>query len=147
MKGIMTSALLLLVLCVSAFSQNASDFTVDANSVITKYIGFDTDVVIPSVIGGKKITAIGNEAFRKAEITSVTIPGSVKSIGHTAFDGCTSLTSVRFEGMITSGNLDGNAFGFHYENDNYIGNLRIKYLIGGIGTYTREKGGYIWEKQ
>jgi len=94
------------------------------------------------------VTSIGNSAFKDCySLESVTVPNSVKSIGYTAFDGCTSLTSVKFEGMITSGNLNGNAFGFHYENDNYIGNLRIKYLMGGIGTYTRERGGYTWEKQ
>jgi len=115
---------------------------------ITEYIGSKREVHIPPSIQNNPVTRIGDEAFFKNNnITSIIIPDSVTSIGKGAFYGCTSLTSVSFEGMITSGNLDGNAFGFHYENDNYIGNLRIKYLIGGIGTYKRERGGYTWEKQ
>ena len=74
-----------MALCGTAFAQNASDFTVNANGVITKYTGFDTVVVIPATIGGRKITAIGNEAFRKADITNVTIPEGVTSIGNSAF--------------------------------------------------------------
>ncbi|GHU76630.1 hypothetical protein FACS189461_4420 [Spirochaetia bacterium] len=93
-----------------------SDYTVDANGVITKYAGFDTEVTIPATIGGKKITAIGKEAFRKADLTSVvipdgitvidnaafaenklttvTIPGSVKTIGAGAFDENNNLATV-----------------------------------------------------
>jgi len=85
MKRIMTSMLLLLTLCVTAFSQNASDFTVDADGVITKYTGFDTVVVIPTVIGGKIIKGIGKEAFLRADLTKVTIPEGVTSIGELAF--------------------------------------------------------------
>jgi hypothetical protein len=85
MKKILTVVLLWTALCGTAFSQNASDFTVDAKGVITKYIGFDTDVVIPATIGGKSITAIGKEAFKKNDLTSVTIPNSVTEIGESAF--------------------------------------------------------------
>jgi hypothetical protein len=101
MKRIITSALLLLALCMPAFTQNASDFAVDANGVITKYIGFDTDVVILAVIGGKKITAIGREAFRKADITSVTIPEGVKEIGNSAFIE-NKLKSITIPNSVTS---------------------------------------------
>jgi len=83
-----------MALCGTAFAQSASDFTVNANGVITKYTGFDTVVVIPATIGGRKITAIGNEAFRKADITSVTIPGSVKTIDRNAFRGNTALATI-----------------------------------------------------
>ena len=100
MKRIITSALLLLVLCVPAFTQNASDFVVDAYGVITKYTGFDTVVVIPAVIGGKKITAIGEEAFRKADITSVTIPGGITTIGNAAFED-NKLTSITISNNVT----------------------------------------------
>jgi hypothetical protein len=73
MKKIITAILLWTALCIPAFAQNASDFAVDANGVITKYAGFDTVVVIPATINGKKITAIGKEAFLRADLTSVTI--------------------------------------------------------------------------
>ena len=60
MKKIITAILLWTGLCVTAFTQNASDFVVNADGVITNYSGFDTVVVIPATIGGKRITAIGD---------------------------------------------------------------------------------------
>ena len=51
-----------------------------------------TGVVIPYTV-----TTIGNDAFSKAKITSVDIPGSVKEIGDWAFYLNEGLTSVTFE--------------------------------------------------
>jgi len=99
MKKILTVVLLWTALCGTAFSQNASDFTVDANGVITKYTGFDTDIKIPDTIGGKKVTAIGKEAFRKADLTSVTIPAGIVSIGESAFRE-NKLTAVTIPGSV-----------------------------------------------
>ena len=45
------------------------------------------DVVIPDMIGGKKVTSIGNSAFTSNQLTSVVIPDSVISIGEGAFYG------------------------------------------------------------
>jgi len=73
----MTAILLWMALCGTAFPQNSGDFVVDANGVITRYNGFDSHVVIPAEIGGKKITAIGREVFQKSELTDVTIGGNV----------------------------------------------------------------------
>jgi hypothetical protein len=51
------------------------------------------------------------------------------------------LISVKFEGTITSRGFDSDAF---YE----LGDLRDKYLAGGIGTYTRPSGtSKTWTKQ
>jgi hypothetical protein len=102
-----TAALLLAAL--NAFGADG-DFTVDANGVITKYAGFDTEVTIPSVIGGRKITAIGSEAFRKAELTSVTIPEGITEIGSNAFAE-NKLTTVTIPGSVRTikgGAFDGN---------------------------------------
>jgi hypothetical protein len=52
---------------------------------ITKYVGWDTEVVIPATIGGKPVVAIGSSAFNGAELTSVTIPEGVVTIGISAF--------------------------------------------------------------
>jgi hypothetical protein len=84
-EKIMTVLLLLIGLCGTVFSQNASDFVVNAEGVITKYTGFDIVVVIPATIGGKKVTAIGDEAFKKADITSVIIPNGITDIGKSRF--------------------------------------------------------------
>ena len=52
-------------------------------------------VTIPSTLGGKPVTAIGNGAFYVCSgMTSVTIPDSVTSIGACAFYGCSGLKSV-----------------------------------------------------
>ena len=101
MKKIITAILLCTALCVTAFTQNASDFAVDANGVITKYAGFDTVVVIPAAIGGKTITAIGKEAFLRADLTRVTIPEGITSIGESAFDG-NKLTAITIPNSVTA---------------------------------------------
>jgi len=99
MKKILTVVLLWTALYGTAFSQNASDFTVNDKGVITKYTGFDTVVVIPAVIGGKNITGIGKEAFLRADLTKVTIPEGVTWIGESAFSG-NKLTSVTIPGSV-----------------------------------------------
>ena len=52
---------------------------------------------------------------------------------------CTSLTSVKFEGTISSGNIWGP----------FDGDLLSKYLArdGGPGTYKRFEGSDVWKKQ
>jgi len=79
-------------------------------------------------------------------LASLTIPNKVISIREFAFAGCTSLTSVTFQGTISSDNFNPIAFGSRNWGD-YIGDLRDKYLAGGVGTYTRANGGETWTKQ
>jgi hypothetical protein len=53
---------------------------------ITKYIGPDGAVAIPSTINGLPVTSIGDAAFRgRTTLTSVAIPNGVTSIGNLAF--------------------------------------------------------------
>jgi cell surface protein len=59
------------------------------------------DVVIPDMIGGKKVTSIGNSAFTSNQLTSVVIPDSVTSIGSYAFS-MNKLTSLNIPNSITS---------------------------------------------
>jgi hypothetical protein len=62
-----------------------------ANSTleITGYTGRDQDLVIPSEIGGRTVTAIADNAFREktaaGSITSVVIPDTVETIGNAVF--------------------------------------------------------------
>jgi len=53
-----------------------------------------------------------------------------------AFDCCKNLTSVTFQSAGVS-----LADGYYYA---FPGDLRRKYIAGGMGTYTRESGGDVW---
>ena len=64
----------------------------NGEAVITKYTGEEASIEIPTEIDGKKITAIGNEAFFGNEyIEKLVVPDGVRSIGKKAFCGCISL--------------------------------------------------------
>jgi hypothetical protein len=70
---------------------------------ITKYIGSDTNAVIPSTIDGLPVTSIGDSSFfGDSGLTSISIPSSVTSIGAWAFYYCTGLTSLAIPSGVTS---------------------------------------------
>lgn len=74
----------------------------DGTAEITKYNGSGKTLVIPSTLGGRKVTSIGSSAFEiTVGLKSVTIPNGVTSIGYRAFSNCTSLTSVSVPGSVT----------------------------------------------
>ena len=56
-----------------------------------------TSVTIP-----ESVASIGENAFSMSGLTTVTIPKSVTSIGASAFSGCTGLTSVTLSEGVTS---------------------------------------------
>ncbi len=81
------------------------EYTVNSDNTVTikKYTGSDTEITIPSVINGKKVTAIGYETFKDCwRIKSITIPNSVTYIGEGAFSYCTSLASITIPDSVTS---------------------------------------------
>ena len=79
----------------------------DGTVTISRYIGTETDIVIPSQIGGKTVSAIGNVtgttgAFEGCtSITAVVIPDGVTEIQDNAFYGCTSLETVAIPSSVT----------------------------------------------
>ena len=103
MKDMMMTRLclaLLLALTLAALAGPAMadewTYTVSNNeATITKYNGSGGAVTIPDELGGAPVTTIGDYAFQNCEnLTSVTIPSSVKTIGGYAFERCTKLKNV-----------------------------------------------------
>ena len=112
---------------------------------IEGYEGSEKEVVIPSKINGLPVTKL-RYAFQFRNITSVVIPGSVKSIamycfqyckkltsvvmengvesiGDSAFIGCTSLTSITIPESVI--NIEREAFvdtGYYNDKNNWNGN-------------------------
>ena len=129
---------------------------------ISKYAGNDTEYVIPSEIDGKKVTSIGNDAFRgNTSLISVTIPGSIKDIGDNAFSDCSSLESVTISDGVerilyrafynctslktvtvpaSVTYIDNNALGY-YSDD---GGININKIDGFTINYTKYTHGHLY---
>ncbi len=81
-------------------------FTTDEETnevTIEKYNGSDKKITLPATYNGNPVTSIGEEAFQGKAIEQVTIPTSITSIGTNAFDGCTSLKTVYYDGKKKTG--------------------------------------------
>lgn len=83
---------------------NVSDFAYQDNGndqwVIVGYKGTAREVRIPAGHMGKATVAIGANAFRGSDITSVVIPGQVTAIDTKAFAGC-SLEEITIPSAVT----------------------------------------------
>ena len=99
----------------SSFTFSYSDTNNTAS--ITKFVGSETEVIIPSTVENNgttyKVTEIADGtsssgAFYDSNITSVVIPDTVTSIGDYAFESCDSLTSITIPSSVTS--IGENAF-------------------------------------
>ena len=83
----------------------AADFTyevTDGKAKVTGYTGSGGAVAIPSTLGGYPVTEIAQNAFTSSDLTNVTIPNSVTSIGLEAFSHCGSLTSATIPNSVTN---------------------------------------------
>ena len=92
---------------VTANAANESDFEfIKEYGRITKYLGKDKNVVIPSQIGGVNVKNIGYQAFQYCDtVETVILPDTVTIIGNSAFEGCTSLKEIKIpEGIASIGN-------------------------------------------
>lgn len=78
------------------------EYSIDNENVtITKYIGNESVVVIPSTIDGQNVTTIGSEAFANCNnITSIELPNKLKKIGENAFYG-TQITYIKIPATVT----------------------------------------------
>lgn len=90
-----------------------ADFTVKNRAdgcVITRYMGKGGKVIVPAMIGGKAVVEIGDSAFEKCTtLTSVKLPEGVTELARDAFYGCTALVSAHLPETLTE--IGGRAFG------------------------------------
>jgi hypothetical protein len=78
------------------------DFVIDGDAVYIKgYKGNNLQPVIPSKIQGKKVVKILDHAFNSKQLTGVTIPDSITTIGKAAF-AYNQLTSVTIPNSVTT---------------------------------------------
>ena len=106
-------------------------YTVSAGGAkIVKYTGKGGKVAVPSKLGGKKVTAIGNNSFLgKEKLTSVTIPKTVKTIGYSAFRECFKLKSIKLSNGLKT--VDDFAF-----SGTGIKSVKIPNSVTKLGKYT-----------
>lgn len=76
------------------YDDSASDFLIWQGQLLA-YKGSSKTPVIPA-----DVTTVGQNVFQNSDITGVTIPDGVKTIGGHAFYGCTELKSVRIPGSV-----------------------------------------------
>ena len=63
----------------------------------------DKEIKIPKTYKGLPVTSIGKSAFEdRSALTSIKIPDSVTSIGDSAFEDCSALTSIKIPDSVTS---------------------------------------------
>lgn len=106
MKKIITliTAMCLMFSMISVGAVNVSSYptyngfeytTDDISAKIVSYKGTEADLIVPETLGGKEVTCIGNNAFKKNNyIVSVKLPSKLKKIGDYAFSLCENLTKV-----------------------------------------------------
>jgi len=84
--------------------------SIDENSYkVSKYIGEETAVQIPSTYKGKAVISIADFAFTdRTNIESIIIPNSITTIGYGAFKNCSSLANITIPNSVTS--IEGSAF-------------------------------------
>lgn len=87
-----------------------TEFAINSDGVITAYYGNKSVVMLPSQIQGKQVIGIGNNCFKGSKITSIQIPGTVRSIGNSAFQDCVNLKNVIFASSTVNVDIGISAF-------------------------------------
>lgn len=73
---------------------SASDFeyTIGQDEVcLNAYIGDKEYVIVPEEIEGKPVTSMGDNVFYETKVRFVSLPDSIREMGHHTFGGCTRL--------------------------------------------------------
>ena len=88
------------------FSYNLNGYKATITSINTD----EEIILIPSVIDGHAVTAIGSEVLTSTKIKRIVISDGIEALDWFAFKGCPSLTSVSIPASVTSigyGTFDG----------------------------------------
>lgn len=78
----------------NCFNFNDSEGTITGYRIATGCTELEKNVSIPEKIRGVVVTTIGSEAFRNADIETVTIKSNVKDIYYNAFNGTSNVLFI-----------------------------------------------------
>lgn len=68
---------------------------------ITKYLGLNSNVVVPAVIENLPVRSIGDWAFVRCEhVTNVVLPDGIQMIGYESFEDCTALRAINIPNSV-----------------------------------------------
>ena len=77
-------------------------YTHEGTHYLLGYVGKDTELVLPDGYNGVNYEIYSHAFHGCTNLTSITIPNSVTSIGSGAFNDCTNLTSITIPNSVTS---------------------------------------------
>ena len=89
--------------CAESFRDFEYSVVNNSEICLDKYLGSDTDIIIPSDIESMPVTRIGIDLFKnRSDIKSVELPNTITEIGSEAFYGCTGLTEITLPESVKS---------------------------------------------
>ena len=87
------------------------------------------EVYIPDKVGSYKIIEVGDHAFDGNEITSISLPASIQSIGKSAFENCTKLKELDFQQLQKLQSIGENAF-----KNSGLNSIELQKSVNSIGA-------------
>ena len=70
--------------------------------IVSDYVGYSTEVYIPSAYEGLPVESIGDRAFEGSErMMRIVLPDTITSIGNSAFSGCLYLEEITLPDSVT----------------------------------------------
>ena len=100
---LITLAIFTLTACGEKEDDSGLDFTLQGNTYVVTGIQKPTaKVTVPSTYNGKKVTAIGEDAFRSDKtLEEIVLPSSVTTIEESAFNACSKLRKINLSNVTT----------------------------------------------
>lgn len=74
-------------------------FFTNDNGTLTSYTGHFSELVIPSIVDGRTVTALDARLFNDNEIEVLTLPSTCLTIGEYCFSDCVNLRSIEISGV------------------------------------------------